>query len=91
MSRFIEPPTIKSPDEQLRTLLGMLMAGWNFRQDPTNTSDMAAAVDFDMNQADYMGLLGLCMGLLLNTLTSLGYDPQEYIAMVSRQMMQDGV
>lgn len=88
MSTNINPPTM-STGEHMRTLIGMLTASITYREshDPT---EMIAAVDEDMNQADYMSLLGLSIGLLFNSLTSLGVDPRQYLAMLTSQVMEAG-
>ena len=77
-------------NEQMRTLIGMLLASHNYRRtmDPT---DVSIAMPRGMGNGDLSGLLGLSMGLTLDLLLVAGVDPEAFLAHLSMEMMKDGI
>jgi len=84
-----QEPTMER-NEQMRVLIGMLLASHNYRttMDPT---DVSIAMPKGTGNGDLSGLLGLSMALTLDLLLVAGVDPEAFIAQLSAELMKDGI
>lgn len=77
-------------DEQMRVLIGMLLASHNYRT-TLDPSDVLVAMPSGLGNGDLSGMLGLTLGLTLDILDRIGVDPEAFLLTLSNRLLEQGI